>query len=441
MQQRTSQHALAGNANGSQTDGRKLLEDFHHYKGIILRGWRFMLICVIAAVTAAMIYIAAQKPTYSASSRLLVIQQSGHPVHVGSGNDPSSSEGRSEDYLATQVLLLKSPIIIDQAITLSGLKSVPIGSVIGNLTVKQPDPDAKIIDLVYKSKSPDEARRILDGVIESYKLFLKANYQKNSSDVIGLITKARNELNAELNSLEQAYLEYRQKNPAYSADSTGHTFVARRLDQWDQALNQFSARSLQLQSQLELGKKMSREGVDPATIANTLSQVGTIGGDLPLGSTAATSSAPNSSTNDGSCVSIARELAEVESRRKTAEMYLEHFQREHQESGATKKVSDHEIEKKFLDDPEVAAIRSRIAKAYEQLAESKANSTVCLRSCHQTQTHASRRPEGTISAPLENQEAADRGEPGDRVQPRCGGRQPCRRGRADHAQGSGISAP
>ena len=124
---------------------------------------------------------------------------------------------------------------------------------IGNLTVKQPDPAAKIVDLSYKSKSPDETRRVLDGVIESYKLFLKSNYQKNSSDVIGLITKARNELNAELKSLEQAYLEYRQKNPAYSADSTGHSFVARRLDQWDQSLNQFSARSLQLQSQLELG--------------------------------------------------------------------------------------------------------------------------------------------------------------------------------------------
>ena len=123
-------------------------------------------------------------------------------------------------------------------------------------------------------------------MIESYKLFLKSNYQKNSSDVIGLITKARDELNAELKALEQAYLEYRQKNPAYSADSTGHTFVARRLDQWDQTLNQFSARSLQLQSQLELGKKMSREGVDPANIANALSQVGMIGGNPPAGSPA-----------------------------------------------------------------------------------------------------------------------------------------------------------
>src|SRR5271157_2289646 len=369
--QKPSQVAIATNANGPQRDGRKLLEDFHHYKGIIFRGWRFILICVLAALTAAVIYVAAQKPTYKASSRLLVIQQSAHPVHVAGANDPFSSDGRSDDNMATHVLLLKSPVIIAQALTFSGVNSLPVGSVITNLTVKQPDPAAKIIDLVYKSKSPEDARRVLDGVIESYKLFLKSNYQKNSSEVIGLITKARNELNDELKSLERAYLEYRQKNPAYSADSTGHTFVSRRLDQWDQALNQFSARSLQLQSQLELGKKMTRQGVDPASIANALGQLGTIGGNPQTGSPVATSPAPNSPANDGSYVGIARDLAEVESRRKVAELYLGHFQREHQDSDVVKEVSDREIEEKFLDDPDVVEIKSQLRVAYENLSSAK----------------------------------------------------------------------
>jgi capsular exopolysaccharide synthesis family protein len=324
-------------------------------------------------MTAAIIYIAASKTTYKASSRLLVIQQSGRP-HVGDGHDPFNSNSQSDDNMATHVLLLKSPAIIEQALNLNGVKSASVGSVIGNLTVKQPDPAAKIVDLVYKSKSADEAQRVLDGVIESYKLFLKSNYQKNSSDVIDLITKARNELNDELKSLERAYLEYRQKNPAYSADSTGHTFVSRRLDQWDQALNQFSARSLQLQSQLELGKKMSRDGVDPATIVNALSQVGTIGINSQIGqngSTAAVSPATNLSPNDGSYVSIARDFAEVESRRKMAELYLEHLEREHQNSAVIKEASNREIEQRFLDDPNVADLKVKLATVYEQLAEAK----------------------------------------------------------------------
>ncbi len=363
---------VAMNAKDSQRDARKLVEDFHRYKGIIFRGWKFILICVLAAFTAASIYIAAQKPTYKASSRLLVIQQGGHPVHMQGGIEPFESGGGADDNLATHLLLLKSPVIIEQALALSGVNSVPLGAAIGNLTVKQPDTNAKIIDLTYKSKSAEQARRILDGVMESYKLFLKSNYQKNSSDVIGLITKARDELNAELKSLERAYLEYRQKNPAYSADSSGHTFIQRRLDQWEQTLNQFSARSVQLQSQLELGRKMSRQGVDPATIASTLSQVGAIAGNPQTGSgPPGTSPAPAAPTNDGSYVSIARDFAEVESRRKMAELYLEHLQREQQDSGAAKKVSDREIERAFLDDPEAAALSMKMDAVYEQLAGAK----------------------------------------------------------------------
>jgi capsular exopolysaccharide synthesis family protein len=374
MEHRPSQQTPAANANGSAIDARKLLEDFHHYKGIILRGWRFIILCLLATLTAAIIYIAASKPSYKASSRLLVIQQSGHPVHVGGANDLLMSDGRSDDNMATHLLLLKSPVIIEQALNLNGVKSVSIGSVIGDLTVKQPDTAAKIVDLVYKAKSADEAQRVLDGVIESYKLFLKSNYQKNSSEVISLITKARNELNDELRSLERAYLEYRQKNPAYAADSTGHTFVSRRLDQWDQALNQFSARSLQLQSQLDLGKKLLREGVDPASIANSLSQMGMIGGAPQrgqVGSTMDTSSATDLSPNDGSYVGIARELADVESRRKMAELYLEHLERPRQDQAATTEVSDREIEQKFLDDPDVAEILSHLRIATQNLDAAK----------------------------------------------------------------------
>ena len=369
--QRPSQLAIGTNAKDPQSDARKLVEDFRHYKGIIFRGWRFILICVLASMTAAIIYIAAQKPTYKATSRLLVIQQSAHP-QVGTGGSPFNSEGVSDDNLATHVLLLKSPVIIEQALTSSGVKSASVGSVMGGLTVKQPDPNAKIIDLTFKSKSAEEAKRVLLGLIESYKLFLKSNYQKNSSDVIVLITKARNELNAELKSLEQAYLEYRQKNPAYSADSTGHTFVARRLDQWDQALNQFSARAVQLQSQLELGKKMSRQGVDPATIANALSQLGSIGATPLAGSPGTTTNpAPIASANDGSYVSVAQELVEVESRRKMAELFLEHFQRQHQNAGATKNIPEREIQRMFRDDPDVVALKADLEAVEAKLDDVK----------------------------------------------------------------------
>jgi capsular exopolysaccharide synthesis family protein len=355
-------------------DGRKLLEDFHRYKGIVFRGWKFILIGLFGSLAAAILFIASQDPVYKASSRLLLIQQGGHPVRMRGGLDGFEGGGLSKESLATHLLLLKSPVIVERAVAIAGVKSASVWSVIGSLTVKQPDSDAWIIDLSLKSGSPFDAERLLDGVIESYKLFLKSNYQKNSSEAISLITKARNELSAELKSLESAYLDYRQKNPAISADSAGHTFIQRRLDQWDAALNLISARTLQLQSQLDLGKKLSKEGTEPATIASALGQIGAIGAvgaGPPAGSPGGGKANLNFAGNDGSYVGIAAELADVESRRKQAELYLEHLRRQQHDPEAVRKVPQEEIERKFLDDPDVEPVVARLTAAKDLLAESR----------------------------------------------------------------------
>lgn len=349
-------------ASGAPGDARKVIEDFHVYMGMLRRGWKLIAVCILAAVTAAALYVAGMKPVFRASSRLLVIQQGGRPIAMG-GADPFSSVERSDDSLATQLMLIRSPIIVEQAIVESGFKHIPIPAVIANLTVKLPDPSAKIVELGYKSDSAEEAKRILDGVVESYNQFLKKNYQRNTNEVINLITKARDELNTELKSLEHAYLEYRQKNPAYSADSGGRSFISRRLDQWDQAMNQALARSLQLKSQLDLGRKLSSEGLDPSSISNAVSQLGVIAGGAAIAPSAPASAPALSSSDQGSFDGISRELSDVESQRRTSELLLAHFQRELVSAAANKEVSDREVEQQFYADPEVAELQQRLRNA------------------------------------------------------------------------------
>ena len=60
--QRAPQLAIVTNDNGSPSDGRKLVEDFQHYKGVILRGWKFIVVCVLASLTATIFYIATLNP-------------------------------------------------------------------------------------------------------------------------------------------------------------------------------------------------------------------------------------------------------------------------------------------------------------------------------------------------------------------------------------------
>ena len=121
----------------------------------------------------------------------------------------------------------------------------------------------------------------MKAVVASYDRFLKDNYQKDTREVISLIGKARDDLSKELKQLEQEYLEFRQKSPSYSADKEGRTFLARRVDQWDQAANQAMTRALQLKAQLELARKLTGEGSATHFITAAINQLS--GGGAAVG--------------------------------------------------------------------------------------------------------------------------------------------------------------
>jgi capsular exopolysaccharide synthesis family protein len=354
---------------GGPTDSRKLLEDAYRCAGIVARGWRFLVIGLLVAMTAAALHIARLHTSYKSTARLLVIQQGGRPVQVGAGGDPFQGM-QAQDSLGTHLMVIKSPVIVEEAINNSGLKNVSVGGVVGGLTAKLPEPSARVIELSYKSDSAEEASKLMECLVQSYKDFLRRNYQKNTNEVIGLIVKARDELNDDLKSLEKEYLEYKLKNPAYSADDKGRTFIARRLDQWDQAMNQVLAQSLRLRSQLELGKKLSREGVDQSVITNALNQLGVVGGGGQLAQPVSPSGSSGGSPEQ-SYASLTGDLAELESRRRTAELLSSHLKRQLQAEPEAAPASDKDLARAFYNDPDVAPLQARKAEAEAKLHENE----------------------------------------------------------------------
>ena len=166
-----------------------------------------------------------------------------------------------------------------------------------------------------------------------------------------------------------------------------------------------------------------------------------IAGNPQSGSPGATNAAPSSATNDGSYMGIAQELAEIELRRKRAELYLEHFEHAQEESGQDQQVSDREIEKAFLDDPVVSDLKSRFSTVYDQLAEAKR----AARSAHDPAVvHYTERAESLkeeYRASVGSETAANRREPGDRRRTPNWGRPPRRRGGGHQAQGPRIGTP
>ena len=217
---------------------------------------------------------------------MLVLQQGGRPpLNVANTDSTRLMEG-TDDYIPTHAAILGSLLVIERAIDRIGLRPSPlleaqqadqdpVEAVSKRLKVTRPDRLAKILRIEYRAGDRGEVVRMVEAITESYKRVLEEAFQKNnSSTVIALISKARDELSQELQDLEGKYLELRRKTPSPIAGGEGRAFLASRLARWDQAANEAMIKSVQLKRQLELGRKLAGEGTELWAVAHAVSQLG-----------------------------------------------------------------------------------------------------------------------------------------------------------------------
>src|SRR3954451_17811876 len=140
----------------SDSDPRKLLENLLGIFGILGRGWRYIAVSLAITLTLAVIHLARAKPSYDASARLLILQQGGgSPVNVGgtqvvTNGDPFQSANGYSNSLAPHVMVIRSPLIVERALTEGGLAGVSAGTVIEKLSVKLPDEGARVLELGFR---------------------------------------------------------------------------------------------------------------------------------------------------------------------------------------------------------------------------------------------------------------------------------------------------
>ena len=256
------------------------------------RGWKLAAACLAACLTLAVVYLAASDRLYQATARLLVLQQGSRPLSVAGGDMGRLIEG-GDDFLPTHAVVIRSPLVVSQAIESVGLRNLPtlrkaqengkdpVALAIDRLSVSRPDRLAKVLRVDYMAGDRKEAIRTVRAITEAYRRFLDDNYKRNSNEVVKLISKARDELKGELEAMEEQYLEFRLEHSVLSTDETGRSFLTRRLDHWDRAANEAMVREVHLRTQLALGKKLMEAGSGLWSVAYALSQLG--GGEAGSG--------------------------------------------------------------------------------------------------------------------------------------------------------------
>lgn len=267
----------------SSTSG--LLDDFPRFLGVLRRGWRVVALWSVACLAVAVIYLVLAPREYQAEAQLLILQQGGHPLALANP-DPTRPVDGSEDYIQTHAAILCSTVVVQRAIDSVGIENLPTLRKLGQhgpnpaeeviknyLKVTRPDRQAKVLVIEYRARSGDEAVRLVQALTASYRTFLEDTYQRHG-EVLGLITRARQEVGRQLEEEEKRYLEFRQHNPIPLADEKGRPFVTSRFERWDRATNEAMIREAQLKAQLELGRKLSKEGTGLWAIVYAMNQVG-----------------------------------------------------------------------------------------------------------------------------------------------------------------------
>ena len=233
---------------------------------------------------------------------------------------------------------------------------------IAGLSVKLPDRQPGCSSSATRP-ARDEAVRVVDSVIKSYDLFLQENYQKNSNEVLGLITKARDELSARTSrGWRRSTWSTASRTPPTppagmaSPSSPGGSTSGPNV-------SQAMLRSLRAQEPARPGTKPRRRGERDIDYKRPRPSERDAGHPCRC--------RPGPCDGPLRYERLAAQLGEIEFQRQTAESVLEHLRAEHAKAVSSAQLSDAELVPEFYAEPEVADRAADLKDAKDRFNEAR----------------------------------------------------------------------
>jgi succinoglycan biosynthesis transport protein ExoP len=250
--------------------GLSLLQIMWQRKSLVILG-------VMLGLVLGLLYYAQRQPVYRSASQILVVKKSPtESIDFSRGGD--NRMAYMDDYMATQSVLLKSPRIIDRAVKLpkmQDLKSFPtetglelVYAIRDAMTVARDTKESStgaptnILTVMFNGPVADECPRIIEGVIESYQGFLNDTYKSVSDKTLDLIIQAQQTLAEKVEKQQQAYQDFRLKNPfvMFQGTSGSRSVYADRLGKIEAKRTELNIKVGEMRDQLARIEKAFKEG-------------------------------------------------------------------------------------------------------------------------------------------------------------------------------------
>ena len=237
----------------------------------VLQRHRKLIVCMaILGVLAGVAYVAQSTSIYESSAQILIIKKQ---TGINSNADSNYEDLVTDDVLATQIMIIQSPLVVKRAVEDHGLSQLasfrglgdPTWMITSGLSVAKGSRaarEANVLTVSYTGSDPRDCSKVLAAVINSYRDFLNETYRNVSAETIGLISTAKDDLEKQLISKEAAYLEFRKSSPFHWADgATGSPNIhERRLTQLEDARQTMQKRERELTAHLAALQEAIKRG-------------------------------------------------------------------------------------------------------------------------------------------------------------------------------------
>ncbi len=260
--------------------------------------WRrrtYIILCMVLGIGLAVLYCGLATPMYESTADVLVVQK--RPQAVTGDNQ---FESGFEDYLATHLAIIGSPLIVQRAVDTSDLGSLEsfsdvedpedlVEAIIGQLKVEGGSWELgeyadSIMTLAFRGSVAEDCPVVVQALLDSYETFHEEVYEGMSESTVDLIGQARDLLKNDLAQQEESYSKFRQSSPLVARGTDEVNPLQDRLTAIEVQRSELLLRRAEIERQLLALQQAKEDGSDYEQLLSMVSelrQLATVENGLP----------------------------------------------------------------------------------------------------------------------------------------------------------------
>jgi polysaccharide biosynthesis transport protein len=206
-----------------QVDGAESQGGSTNILKVIWQRKGFVVLGALVGLAVGFLFHTQKSPVYATSSSVLIIKKAGAPPTSG-GSGPRAQDIVAEDYMATQSVVFRSPVVVISAVANNGLADLEslrnmdaVGAIISNLTVSRDTKETQgapnnIMQIGFRCGVADDCPKIVKAVTAAYRQFLETKYNYTSQQIMAALNNAREIAEKSKNEAEKKQIEFIRSN-------------------------------------------------------------------------------------------------------------------------------------------------------------------------------------------------------------------------------------